>query len=107
MIVFTWLTVDMRRRGDERETHRREHAYARAYYPLGGFLTAGFLAWGLFQGPNPITSLLPIGVQAFVTQLPLILLTAAGMVYITLPRAILLWTEPDVEGEGDLKEARG
>jgi hypothetical protein len=107
MIVFTWLTVDIRRRGDERETHRREHAYARAYYPLGSFLTAGFLAWGLFQGPNPITPLLAIVVQAYVTQLPLVLLTAAGMVYITLPRAILLWTEPDMEEAEDLADSRG
>lgn len=99
MIVFTWLTDDMRREGDERETHRREHAYARAYRVQGSFVVAAFLASCLIQGPNPITPHLPPVARAYLLQLPLVLLTATGIVYITLPQAILLWTEPDMEGQ--------
>jgi hypothetical protein len=38
-------------------------------------------------------------VRAFVDRLPFGLLIAAGILYYTLPQAILLWTEPDMEGE--------
>jgi hypothetical protein len=97
VLVFTWLTDDMRRRGDERETHRREHAYATAYRVLGGFLVAGFLASCLLQGSNPITPLLPPAARTHLAQLPLVLLTATFLVYVSLPQAVLLWTEPDME----------
>ncbi len=97
MIVFTWLTDDMRKSGDERETHRREHAYAKAYRPLGLFVLAAFLASVLLQGPNSIAPLLSHAVKALLLQLPLILLVAAGILYFTLPQAILLWTEPDMD----------
>jgi hypothetical protein len=97
MIIFTWLTDDMRTRGDERETHRREHAYAKAYRPLGLFVLAAFLATVLLQGANSTAPLLPQAVKALILQLPLVLLVAAGILYFTLPQAILLWTEPDMD----------
>jgi len=97
MKVFAWLPGDMHKRGDERETQRREHAFARAYHVLGGFLAAAFLASCLNQGPNPIAPRLPIAWQAYLAELPFVLLVATGSVYITLPQAILLWTEPDME----------
>jgi hypothetical protein len=99
LLVFTWLTDDTRRRGDERETHRREHAYAAAYRVLVNFLVAGFLASCLLQGSNPITPLLPPAARTHLAQLPLVLLTATFLVYVSLPQAILLWTEPDLEVE--------
>jgi hypothetical protein len=39
-------------------------------------------------------------VRGFVDHLPYGLLIAAGILYYTLPQAILLWTEPDMEAEG-------
>jgi hypothetical protein len=94
--VLTWLAGDMRARGDERETHRRDHAHYVSYYSLGyGLIAALFAAY--FRGPNPVTPLLPLGLREFLIQLPNIMLVATGILYITLPQAILLWTEPDLE----------
>ena len=98
MIVFSWLTSDMRMRGDERETHRREHAYARAY-PILGYFLIGALFASYFNGTNPITPVLAPPVRAFLQQLPYMLLCATGILYYTLPQTILLWSEPDMEVE--------
>jgi len=98
VIVFTGIAGDMRARGDERETHRREHAYFKAYFVLGNFLVGALIA-GYFRGPNPFTPLMPLAVRALLVQLPLVLLMAAGILYMTLPQAILLWTEPDMEAD--------
>ncbi len=96
LIVFTWLAGDQRARGDEREMHRREHAHFRAYYFLGyGILTALFASF--FADPNPITPLLPLVLRTFLIKLPQMLLMDTIFIYITLPQAILLWTEPDME----------
>jgi hypothetical protein len=97
-IVFSWLAGDMRVRGDEREMHRRDHAHFRAYYFLGYVVMAALFA-GYFAGPNPITPLLPLALRAFLVKLPEVLLMATVFLYITLPQAILLWTEPDMEPE--------
>jgi hypothetical protein len=98
MIVFTWLAGDMRARGDEREMHRRDHAHYVAYYaPTYGLIAALFA--GYFRNPNPITPLLPLALRGCLMQLPSILLWATGILYFTLPQAILLWTEPDMEQE--------
>jgi hypothetical protein len=95
-IVFTGVAGDMRARGDEREMHRRDHAHFRAYYfPL--YVLVGALLAGSFRGPNPIAPLLPLALRGFLVQLPYFLSMAAFLLYITLPQAILLWTEPDME----------
>jgi hypothetical protein len=95
-IVFTWLAGDQRARGDEREMHRRDHAHFRAYYVLGIGLVAALFA-GFFADPNPITPVLPLALRAFLIKLPQMLLMDTILLYITLPQAILLWTEPDME----------
>jgi len=97
LIVFSWLVDDRRMRRDERETYRHEHARARAYRTLGTLIAPAFTAFYLFGGPNPITPHLPLVVRPFFMQLPYVLLTAILFLYITLPQAILLWTEPDME----------
>lgn len=95
-IVFTWLAGDQRARGDEREMHRREHAHFRAYYVLGyGILAALFASF--FADPNPIMPLLPLALRTFFMKLPQMLLMDTMFIFITLPQAILLWTEPDME----------
>lgn len=98
-IIFSWLNDDLHRPGDERETHRREHAYARAYRPLGFFFLAALFAGTLFAGPHPLPYLGSPMVRSFLIQSPSVFLWAAGIVYIILPQAILLWTEPDMEPE--------
>ena len=98
LIIFTWIAGDMRARGDEREMHRRDHAHYLAYYFLGYGLIGALFA-GSFQGPNPISPVLPLALRAFLVQLPKLLLWATFFLYVTLPQAILLWTEPDLEEE--------
>jgi hypothetical protein len=97
-IVFTWLAGDQRARGDEREMHRREHAHFRAYYVLGYGILAALIA-SFFADPNPITPLMPLAMRTFLIKLPQMLLMDTIFIYITLPQAILLWTEPDMEPE--------
>jgi hypothetical protein len=100
-IVFTWINDDWRRRGDERETHRREHAYTRSYRALTVFILAEFLAVSLSWGPSPTTPW-PTAVRAFLMQLNFILAYTLFLLYITLPQAILLWTEPDMEADPEV-----
>ncbi len=95
-IIFTWIAGDMRARGDEREMYRRGQAHYLAYYFVG-FSLAGAIIAGSYHGPDPITPLLPLALRAFLAQLPKFLLWATFFLYLTLPQAILLWTEPDIE----------
>jgi hypothetical protein len=96
MVVFTAIAGDMRARGDEREMIRRDRAHFKAYYiPLYVLIAALFA--GYLSGPNPITPLLPLAVREFLLHLPRLVVVAAIILYITLPQAILLWTEPDME----------
>lgn len=81
--------------GDEREVHRRDHAYFRAYWWWDLALLPAVLAFGLKN--NAFYASWAPSVRAFVDHLPYGLLAAAGILYYTLPQAILLWTEPDVE----------
>jgi hypothetical protein len=92
-IVFSWLAGDMRR-GDEREMRRRDHAHFMAYRFFLFVLMVALLA-SAFSGPNPIAPLLPLALRGGLTQLHF--LTTAFLLYLTLPQAILLWTEPDME----------
>jgi len=95
-IVLTWLAGDVRARRDEREIHRLEQAVSRAYPILGYSIVALF--WAVcFGGLNPITPLSPLALREFLVPLPSILLMATLLLYVTLPPAILLWTEPDME----------
>ena len=95
-IVFSWIAGNPHARGDEREVHRRDHAHFKAYYALGYFLFIALIA-GSFRGPDPITPHLPPALQGYLMQLPFVLLLTTGLLYGTLPSAILLWTEPDME----------
>lgn len=95
-IIFSWIAGDPRARGDEREVHRRDHAHYRAYYIVGAFLLCALIL-GSFRGPNPVAPLLPLTLRGYFLQLPYFLLMATALLYMTLPSAILLWTEPDME----------
>jgi hypothetical protein len=73
--------------------HRRDHAHYAAYRVLGCVLLA--LVAGSLKGPDLITPLLPL--RGNLMRLPSVLLVATALLYITLPSAILLWTEPDMD----------
>lgn len=99
-IVFTWIAGDPRIRGDEREMHRRDHAHYVAYRVLlyGWTVTVScyFVAIPIvqyFRGSNPL--FLPLTLRGSLMQV--FLLMAVGVVFGSLPQAILLWTEPDME----------
>jgi hypothetical protein len=81
--------------GDERELNRRNRAHYLAYSYLDfAFLPA--LTAAMFKA-NPNNVPANPALRAFFDQLPYELLVAAAILYYTLPQAILLWTEPDME----------
>lgn len=83
--------------GDERDLRRRDHAYFVAYWWWDLTLFPALLAVGLKN--NPFYPAWNPALRIFIDRLPYGLLIAAGILYYTLPQAILLWTEPDMEPE--------
>jgi hypothetical protein len=81
---------------DERESHRWDYAYARAYLWPGYCLVFALFASGLTKKLTPISPSTIPALHAFEAQFPYMLLMAAGVLYVSLPQAILLWTEPDI-----------
>jgi hypothetical protein len=96
-IVFTSIIEDPRGRGDEREMHRSEHAHFQAHSLFAKIVMVAIIAGIFFEGHNPITPLVPAALQGGMVQWPQALLMAIGLPYISLPQAILLWTEPDMD----------
>jgi hypothetical protein len=83
--------------GDEREQHRRDHAYYLAYKWWDLTFIPVMLSVGLKI--NPLYPTWQPALRVFVDRLPWGLVVAAGILYFTLPQAILLWTEPDMDEE--------
>ena len=86
---------------DEREVHRRDSAYELAYRCLGVVVILTFV---LAYFKNGALSLLAeygiaLPAQPF-DQLIYGMLISSFILFLTLPQAILLWTEPDMEAEG-------
>lgn len=96
-IVFSWITGSMQAPGDEREMHRREHAQFRAYAVFGKLVVAVLIADVYFRGRNPVTPLLPGALRGGMVDWPSALFMASGLLYLSLPQAMLPWTEPDME----------
>ncbi len=82
LVMFAWITGDSRGRRDERETDRIHRAHTLAYRIFGWVLLAAL--WPVLE---------------FHKHLPDPLIGAGYMFFVTLPGAILLWTEPDLEEE--------
>lgn len=82
-------------RNDEREVERRDRVHYQAYQSICVLLALiWFLAMGELHPPRWIPAgLLPM--LLYLVALPAVLLA------ITLPQAILLWTEPDLEPDLD------
>jgi hypothetical protein len=98
ILAYAFVNKFVGESSDERERNRREHAHYVAYRYLGYVLILALFA-AYFRSPNPITPVLNPAIQAFLFQLTYGLLMADGILYFTLPQAILLWTEPDMEQE--------
>jgi uncharacterized integral membrane protein len=84
----------LRYRNDEREFLQRDHAHFIAYKILAG--TLYLLVFLLFLANQPAFGVLYFPVPIFV---PFGVALAGWFVSQTLPQAILLWTEPDMESE--------
>jgi hypothetical protein len=82
---------------DERELHRRDHAHYLAYRFWDLSLLPALLAAALKSLLLPVIS--SPALRSLLIQLPYGLLVAAGVLYYTLPQAILLCSEPDMEPE--------
>lgn len=99
-LVFSWIAGDPRIRGDEREMHRRDHAHYLAYRILLYGLLAVFICYFVaipavhyLQGSN--SRFLPVLLRGSLRQV--FFLIAVWAVFGSLPQAVLLWTEPDME----------
>jgi hypothetical protein len=100
-LVFSWIAGDPRIRGDEREMHRRDHAHYLAYRILLYSFLAVFICYFVaiptvhhLQGSNP--GFLPVLLRGSSLR-QVFLSMAVGAVIGSLPQAVLLWTEPDME----------
>lgn len=85
------------RAGDERERQRWDRAHSIAYDWISWMLiVALFMAW--LRSPNPLVPLLGASSKTIVDNLAEALLMGGLIVYFTIPQAIFLWSEPDMEG---------
>jgi len=84
---------------DERDDRQRDRVHYRSYRILT-LLT--YVVWGLFAfvRMGPI-----LGMGSLPFDFALMVAAAVAMLALTLPQAILLWTEPDMEAEDET--ARG
>jgi hypothetical protein len=96
-IVLSWIAGNMHAPGDEREMHRREHAHFKAYHLFGKLVVVVLIADAWLKGHNPISPLLPLALRGGMVDWPSALFMVTGLLYLTLPQAILLWTEPDMD----------
>jgi uncharacterized membrane protein len=83
--------------GDEREIHRRDHAFFIAYQKMTFILYPGLFIISVL-GPNSlIVPLFDLPYRKILEVLPFGVVFALIGIYPTLPNAIILWTEPDLE----------
>jgi hypothetical protein len=82
-------------RNDERELAQRDRAHYWAYQAVGIAVIAPWLISSMRVIRPSLTEWIPMGAD----QLYFGLTTVVLLLFLTLPQAILLWTEPDMEGE--------
>ena len=80
-------------RNDERETHQRDRAHYLAYTPLSLGLCVLWLASSWSLHVPRLVAWIPMERELLVPGLIQVLV----VMFLTLPQAILLWTEPDLE----------
>jgi hypothetical protein len=81
-------------RSDERELSQRDSAHYRAYQVLGASIVVPWFVLSLLGDPKLFG-----WSAATVDHLCAVLLLAILALFFTLPQAILLWSEPDMESE--------
>jgi hypothetical protein len=82
-------------RSDERELHQRDHAHYRAYQALAIACIVPWFYSAMRLKPDWL-NWIPVAPDAVYYGLMMAILT----LFLTLPQAILLWTEPDMDAEG-------
>ena len=80
-------------RNDERELHQRDHAHYLAYQAIGVAVCVPMLIASMRLIRPSLMSWIPMSPDAIYYGLTLVAL----ILFLTLPQAILLWTEPDME----------
>lgn len=80
-------------RNDERELHQRDHAHYLAFQALGVAVCVPMLIASMRLIRPSFMSWIPMPPDAMYYGLTLV----AIILFLTLPQAILLWTEPDME----------
>jgi hypothetical protein len=84
-------------RNDERELSQRDHAHFLAYRVVGGLVILAFLFEFMARG-SARHKLSSLGISDTVVHQTIYLVLQAGYILtLTLPPAVLLWTEPDME----------
>lgn len=82
--------------GDERERQRWDRAHTRAYHYMSWMLIAGLIMAYLLS-PSPVAQLIMPSSKTVADNITAAMLMGGIIVYATLPQAIFLWNEPDVE----------
>jgi hypothetical protein len=77
---------------DERELQLRDHAHFQAYQAIAVLLAVLWLLSGWSTSTSSMLTWLHVPIQAAISTLAL----SAVLLAITLPQAILLWSEPDM-----------
>lgn len=98
-VLILYLAGGPSEAADEREKRRWDQVRARAYPWLGYVLLLAVLTWPLHAIGNAIPY---PELHGILQQLPYGILMATGVLYYTLPQAILLWTEPDMDSGAPL-----
>jgi hypothetical protein len=83
--------------GDEREIHRRDHAYFIAHRKMSLLVFLAAFAVSL-RGFGPLEGFLPAASRGLIMEgLARGVMFTLIMTFVTLPQAIILWTEPDLD----------
>lgn len=83
--------------GDERVIHRRDHAYFIAHRKMS--LLIFVIAFVVtLRGFSPLVGFLPAASRGFIMEdLARGAMFTLILIFVTLPQAIILWTEPDMD----------
>ena len=96
LLIFASVSGTGYEGGDEREEHRRDHVFYVAYRELRWVVLLAFF-FSALHGQSPITILMSPSLQAILERVSNAVFFALITLYGTLPQAVLLWTEPDIE----------
>jgi hypothetical protein len=88
--------VGLENSNDERELYQRDRAHFWAYQILGVSILVPWITLSLLGRPK-----LGLLSHALANQIASGMLLASLALFLTLPQAILLWTEPDMEPDPD------